>query len=335
MQTKPWVKTSLAPGSRVVTDYLDQRGPHALPREARVRARRLRVHDVHRELRAACRTRSATAVDDGDLNVVAVLSGNRNFEGRIHPQVRASYLGSPPLCVAYALAGRVDIDLTTEPIGDGADGPVYLADIWPSPEEVAETIRTSTDRGQFETEYGRIWDGDEHWASLPVADGTDVRLGPRVDVRAGAAVLRGARRRRRRREHRGRARPGEGRRLAHDRPHLAGRIDQGRLTRGGVPQGARRRAGRVQQLRSAPRQPRGDDARDVREHPDPQRDGARHRGAVDHVPARRRRHDRVRRRGPLPGGRRSARGAGGQGVRHRLQPRLGGEGSVAPRACGS
>ena len=106
-------------------------------------------------------------MDDGDLNVVAVLSGNRNFEGRIHPQVRASYLASPPLCVAYALAGSVQIDLTTEPLGRGADGPVFLSDIWPSPEEVAETIRTSTDRGQFETEYGRIWDGDEHWASLP------------------------------------------------------------------------------------------------------------------------------------------------------------------------
>jgi aconitate hydratase len=110
-------------------------------------------------------------VDEGDLNVVAVLSGNRNFEGRIHPQVRASYLGSPPLCVAYALAGRVDVDLTTEPIGDGVDGPVFLADIWPSPEEVAETIRTSTDPMQFETEYGRIWDGDEHWAALPSPSG--------------------------------------------------------------------------------------------------------------------------------------------------------------------
>ena len=146
LQAKPWVKTSLAPGSRVVTDYLDQAGltPYL---------EKLGFALVGYGC-TTCIGNSGplpddvgAAVDDGDLNVVAVLSGNRNFEGRIHPQVRASYLGSPPLCVAYALAGRVDVDLTTEPIGDGVDGPVYLADIWPSPEEVAETIRTSTDRG--------------------------------------------------------------------------------------------------------------------------------------------------------------------------------------------
>ena len=170
LQTKPWVKTSLAPGSRVVTDYLDQAGltPYL---------EKLGFALVGYGC-TTCIGNSGplpddvgAAVDDGDLNVVAVLSGNRNFEGRIHPQVRASYLGSPPLCVAYALAGRVDVDLTTEPIGDGVDGPVYLADIWPSPEEVAETIRTSTDPAQFETEYGRIWDGDEHWAALPSPSG--------------------------------------------------------------------------------------------------------------------------------------------------------------------
>ncbi|MGZ5212143.1 MAG: aconitate hydratase AcnA [Actinomycetota bacterium] len=170
LQTRPWVKTSLAPGSRVVTDYLDQAGltPYL---------EKLGFALVGYGC-TTCIGNSGplpddvgAAVDEGDLNVVAVLSGNRNFEGRIHPQVRASYLGSPPLCVAYALAGRVDVDLTTEPIGEGADGPVYLADIWPSPEEVAETIRTSTDREQFEQEYGRIWDGDEHWASLPSPSG--------------------------------------------------------------------------------------------------------------------------------------------------------------------
>jgi aconitate hydratase A / 2-methylisocitrate dehydratase len=170
LQAKPWVKTSLAPGSRVVTDYLDQAGltPYL---------EKLGFALVGYGC-TTCIGNSGplpddvgTAVDEGDLNVVAVLSGNRNFEGRIHPQVRASYLGSPPLCVAYALAGRVDVDLTTEPIGDGVAGPVYLADIWPSPEEVAETIRTSTDPAQFETEYGRIWDGDEHWAGLPSPSG--------------------------------------------------------------------------------------------------------------------------------------------------------------------
>jgi len=168
--TKPWVKTSLAPGSRVVTDYLDQAGltPYL---------EKLGFALVGYGC-TTCIGNSGplpddvgAAVDEGALNVVAVLSGNRNFEGRIHPQVRASYLGSPPLCVAYALAGRVDIDLTTEPIGEGAEGPVYLADIWPSPEEVAETIRTSTEPAQFETEYERIWDGDERWAALPSPSG--------------------------------------------------------------------------------------------------------------------------------------------------------------------
>ena len=167
---KPWVKTSLAPGSRVVTDYLDRAGlaPY--------------LDKLGFSLVGyGCTTcignsgplpdRVAKAVDEGDLNVVAVLSGNRNFEGRIHPQVRASYLASPPLCVAYALAGSVQIDLTTEPLGRGADGPVFLSDIWPTPGEVAEAIRTSLEPRQFEQEYGRIWDGDEHWAGLPSPSG--------------------------------------------------------------------------------------------------------------------------------------------------------------------
>ena len=166
LATKPWVKTSLAPGSRVVTKYLDRAG----------------LTPYLDELGFAlvgygCTTcignsgplpdEVARAVDDGDLNVVAVLSGNRNFEGRIHPQVRASYLASPPLCVAYALAGRVDVDLTTDPIGDGPGGPVFLADIWPTPAEVADAIATSVEPVQFEREYARIWDGDEHWIGLP------------------------------------------------------------------------------------------------------------------------------------------------------------------------
>jgi aconitate hydratase len=167
LDTKPWVKTSLAPGSRVVTDYLDAAGltPYLdklgfslvgfgcttcignsgpLP------------DDVTR------------AVQDDDLAVVAVLSGNRNFDGRIHPLVRASYLASPPLVVAYALAGHVRIDLTAEPIGSRADGaPVYLADIWPTPDEVRDAIAASVAPEQFERQYGRIFDGDEHWNALP------------------------------------------------------------------------------------------------------------------------------------------------------------------------
>jgi aconitate hydratase len=170
IESKPWVKTSLAPGSRVVTDYLDRAGltPYL---------EKLGFGLVG----FGCTTcignsgplpeEVAARVDEKNLNVVAVLSGNRNFEGRIHPQVRASYLASPPLVVAYALAGRIDFDPTTEPLGEGADGPVFLRDLWPSPQEVAEVIADAISEDQFVHQYGRIWDGDERWAALPTPTG--------------------------------------------------------------------------------------------------------------------------------------------------------------------
>jgi aconitate hydratase len=182
LDVKPWVKTSLAPGSRVVTDYLDRSG----------------LTPYLDKLGFAlvgygCTTcignsgpligEVAAAVDEEDLNVVAVLSGNRNFEGRVHPQVRASYLASPPLCVAYALAGRIDLDLTTEPIGRGAEGPVFLRDIWPSPDEVRDAMATAITEEQFTTQYGRIWDGDEHWQGLPTP------TGPVYDWRADSTYV--------------------------------------------------------------------------------------------------------------------------------------------------
>jgi aconitate hydratase len=170
LQTQPWVKTSLAPGSRVVTDYLDRAGltPYL---------EKLGFTLVGYGC-TTCIGNSGplieavgTAVDEGDLNVVAVLSGNRNFEGRVHPQVRASFLASPPLCVAYALAGRVDVDLTADPIGQGERGPVYLRDLWPTAEEVAAAVDASITPAQFDEEYGRIREGDEHWRALPSPSG--------------------------------------------------------------------------------------------------------------------------------------------------------------------
>ena len=170
LSSQPWVKTSLAPGSRVVTDYLDRAGltPYL---------EKLGFSLVG----YGCTTcignsgplieEVGKAVDEGDLNVVAVLSGNRNFEGRVHPQVRASFLASPPLCVAYALAGRIDLDLTTEALGEGADGPVFLSDLWPSAQEVAEAVEGSLTADQFVQEYGRIWEGDERWQALPSPTG--------------------------------------------------------------------------------------------------------------------------------------------------------------------
>jgi len=170
LQTKPWVKTSLAPGSRVVTEYLDRAG----------------LTPYLEKLGFAlvgygCTTcignsgplpeKVAAAVEEGDLNVVAVLSGNRNFEGRIHPQVRASYLASPPLCVAYALAGSVDVDLTRQPLGEGDREPVFLRDVWPTPAEIAEVMADAITEEEFTRQYARIWDGDERWRSLPIPDG--------------------------------------------------------------------------------------------------------------------------------------------------------------------
>ncbi|HEX9122351.1 MAG TPA: aconitate hydratase AcnA [Actinomycetota bacterium] len=171
LQSRPWVKTSLAPGSRVVTDYLDAAGLQSY-------LDKLGFSLVGFGC-TTCIGNSGPlpepveeAVKDRDLAVCAVLSGNRNFEGRIHPLVRASYLASPPLVVAYALAGHVGMDLTTEPLGVGADGgPVFLRDLWPSAQEVRAVIAASLSPEQFKREYGRVFQGDEHWSSLPSPSG--------------------------------------------------------------------------------------------------------------------------------------------------------------------
>ncbi len=172
LRVPPWVKTSLAPGSKVVTEYLKVARLDA-PLDA------LGFNLVGYGC-TTCIGNSgplldgvAGAVDEGDLSVAAVLSGNRNFEGRIHPKVRLNYLASPPLVVAYALAGTVDIDLTAEPIGTGADGqPVHLADIWPTPAEVAATMREALRPGMFATTYSSAFTGDERWESLAAPEGT-------------------------------------------------------------------------------------------------------------------------------------------------------------------
>src|SRR6266702_2048114 len=171
LSVKPTVKTSLAPGSRAVIDYLNN--ANLLPYlEA------LRFHLVG----FGCTTcigysgplpqPVADAVDQNDLVVAAVLSGNRNFEGRIHPQVRASFLASPPLVVAYALAGTVDIDLTKDPIGTDVNGEaVYLPDIWPTQEEVRQVVSTSVTPELFSRNYASVFEGDEHWRSLANSSG--------------------------------------------------------------------------------------------------------------------------------------------------------------------
>ena len=171
LTSKPWVKTSLAPGSKVVTDYLAKAGLQA-PLDA------LGFNLVGYGC-TTCIGNSgplpediAAEVRDRGLVVCAVLSGNRNFEGRIQQDVRANYLASPPLVVAYALAGSLNVDLTTEPLGTGRDGrPVFLADIWPSEEEIQRTMLTAVSAEMFRRQYATVFDGDERWQHLPVPTG--------------------------------------------------------------------------------------------------------------------------------------------------------------------
>jgi aconitate hydratase len=172
LETRPWVKTSLAPGSRVVTDYLE--GSGLMPY-----LEQLRFNTVG----YGCTTCIGNSgplpeaigqlIDDHSLVTAAVLSGNRNFEARIHPQVRANYLASPMLVVAYALAGRVDIDLSREPVGTSRNGrPVFLQEIWPSPAEIRDAMSTSLRPELFERRYGSVFEGDETWQSLSVPEGS-------------------------------------------------------------------------------------------------------------------------------------------------------------------
>ena len=281
LQRKPWVKTTLAPGSKVVSDYYEKSGltPYL---------DKLGFNLVG----YGCTTcignsgplipEVSKAVNDNDLAVVSVLSGNRNFEGRINPDVKMNYLASPPLVVAYALAGSMDVDLFNDPLGQDTDGnDVFLRDIWPTPTEIEEVIASAITSDMFTSDYADVFAGDEAWRSLPTPDGdtfawdadsTYVRKPPYFDGMPDEPepVDR----------HRGRARAAQARRLGHHRPHQPGRRDQEGLARGQVPRRARRRAARLQLLRLAPRQPRGDDPRHVRQHPAAQPARARHRGRL-------------------------------------------------------
>jgi aconitate hydratase len=171
LSVAPWVKTSLAPGSKVVSDYLEKAS--LLPY-----LEKLKFHVVG----YGCTTcignsgplplEVSQAVEEKDLVVASVLSGNRNFEGRINSEVRANYLMSPPLVVAFALAGRIDIDLRQDALGKGKDGkPVYLADLWPSQREVEETMAKSISSDMFRRSYGEVYHGDDRWRGLPVPKG--------------------------------------------------------------------------------------------------------------------------------------------------------------------
>jgi aconitate hydratase len=190
LSSKPWVKTSLAPGSQVVTGYLERAG--LTPYLDKLGFQLVGYGCTtcignSGPLPAAV----SKAVNDGDLAVTSVLSGNRNFEGRINPDVKMNYLASPPLVVAYALAGSMDIDLATEPLGVDADGkPVLLSDIWPAASEIADVVHSSIGREMFTADYANVFDGDDRWRALPIptgntfeweADSTYVRKAPYFD----------------------------------------------------------------------------------------------------------------------------------------------------------
>ena len=282
---KPWVKTSLAPGSRVVMDYYDRAG--LTPWLDKVGFSLVGYGCT------TCIGNSgplipavSAAIAEGDLAVCSVLSGNRNFEGRIHPETKLNYLASPPLVVAYALAGTMDADLTTEPLGTGpaaaglaarhlafAGGDRRGHRLLPAPGHVHPRICAGVRRGRA--------------VAVPAGPGRrHVRLEPCVDLRAPAAVLRraGAGTRSAGR-HRGRPGARPARRLGHHRPHLPRRGDQGRLPGREVPDRAPGAAAGLQLLRVPARQPRGDDPRHLRQHPSAQPARPRHRRRLHpHLP---------------------------------------------------
>jgi len=256
-------------------------------------------------------------VEENDLVVAAVLSGNRNFEGRIHPLVRASYLASPPLVVAFALAGTVDIDLTTQPLGTGADGrPVFLRELWPSSAEVKAAVGSAVSGELFRAAYASVFDGGPQWKALDVPAGDRYRWDgsstyvalPPFFVGLGKepgpiAAIEGAR-----------VLCVFGDSVTTDHISPAGSIAAS--SPAGLCSRPRRSTNRVQQLRIAARSPRGDDARHLREHPAAQRAG-RSRGAVHGAPAGRRRDHDLRRGDAVRGGERAPHRHRRQGVRLR------------------
>jgi aconitate hydratase len=171
LSTPPWVKTSLAPGSMVVTEYLEEAG---LMDDLEALGFHLVGYGCTTCIgnSGPLRPEISRAIEENDLVACSVLSGNRNFEGRINPDTRANYLASPPLVVAYGLAGRMDIDLRTEPLGTDAEGEdVYLKDIWPSQEEIRDTIRRAVKTEQFTSRYAGLYGGDERWNALQIPEG--------------------------------------------------------------------------------------------------------------------------------------------------------------------
>ena len=263
-----WVKTSLAPGSMVVTEYLTRSG--LMPYLEKLKFNLVGY---------GCTTcignsgplpqEVSSVIVDKDLVVASVLSGNRNFEGRINSEVRANYLMSPPLVVAYALAGRIDLDMYKEPLGYSKNGkrtPVFLKDIWPTAKEVHDVVQKYVTGDLFQKSYDDVFKGDERWRGLAVPEGETFAWDEQLDLREESAVLR---------KHAGEAGGGErhlrrARALLsgqqrHHRSHFARRLHQTEQPGRTIPDRSRSEASRLQLLRIAPRQSRSDDARHLRQ----------------------------------------------------------------------
>ncbi len=332
LRSSPVAKTSLAPGSRAVTGYLERAGLMAPLAELGFA---LAGYGC-----TTCIGNSgpldepiAEAIEADELVVAAVLSGNRNFEGRIHPLVRAAYLASPPLVVAYALAGRVDIDLTTEPLGTGSDGrPVMLSEIWPAPDEVRAVIGDAIDPALFRDTYATVFEGDEQWRAIRIPEGDRYAWDPASTYIANPPFFEGLT-----------AEPAAltdivdaralvvlGDSVTTDHISPAGSIAAWSPA-GQWLQAQRRVPRRLQLLRRPPRPPRGDDARHVRQHPAAQPARRGQGGAVHAPPARRRGGVHLRGRDALPRRRRAVRHPRRPRVRLRVVARLGRQGHDAAR----
>jgi aconitate hydratase len=182
LTVKPWVKTSLAPGSQVVTEYLEKAG---LQEDLDAMGFNLVGYGCTTCIgnSGPLPTEISEAIHTNDLNVCAVLSGNRNFEGRISPDIKSNYLASPPLVVAYALSGSMLNDIYEDPIGQDRDGnDVFLKDVWPTNKEINDLIESSLSREMFESRYGNVFAGDEMWQNIPVTTGQTYQVERRFDL---------------------------------------------------------------------------------------------------------------------------------------------------------
>ena len=268
LKAKPWVKTSLAPGSRVVTDYLEKADL---------------IDDLEKvgfyTVGYGCTTcignsgplkpEIADAVTSGNIVGTSVLSGNRNFEGRIHALVQHNFLASPPLVVAYAIAGNMNVDLFKDPLGQDQDGnDVFMKDIWPSQQEVQDAVANNIDSDMFNSSYGKVFEGDANWQNIDSstgeiyaweADSTYVKNPPYFDGMSKDATAG------QRYQWCTGARPAG--RFGDDGPHLSRRRDRQRQPCSAIPRSKRRQTFGLQFLRLAPRQSRSHDARHFRQYP--------------------------------------------------------------------